>query len=274
MAAAVGRLLRASVAGHVSAISRGISATAVLRPVASRRTHLTNVQWSGSALSKFTFSTSSSYHAPAVTQHAPYFKGAAVVNGEFKELNLDDFKGKYLVLFFYPLDFTFVCPTEIIAFSDKANEFHDVNCEVVAVSVDSHFTHLAWINTPRKNGGLGHMNIALLSDLTKQISRDYGVLLEGAGLALRGLFIIDPNGVIKHLSVNDLPVGRSVEETLRLVKAFQFVETHGEVCPANWTPDSPTVGSFPKSNRIQHRVPGPLCLKGISIRGSLSGDQG
>ncbi|KAM4839478.1 thioredoxin-dependent peroxide reductase, mitochondrial [Urocitellus parryii] len=249
MAAAVGRLLRASVAGHVSAISRSISATAVLRPVSSRRTHLTNVQWSGSALSKFTFSTSSSYHAPAVTQHAPYFKGTAVVNGEFKELNLDDFKGKYLVLFFYPLDFTFVCPTEIIAFSDKANEFHDVNCEVVAVSVDSHFTHLAWINTPRKNGGLGHMNIALLSDLTKQISRDYGVLLEGAGLALRGLFIIDPNGVIKHLSVNDLPVGRSVEETLRLVKAFQFVETHGEVCPANWTPDSPTIKPSPAASK-------------------------
>uniref|UniRef100_A0A8D0KRQ3 Thioredoxin-dependent peroxide reductase, mitochondrial n=1 Tax=Strix occidentalis caurina TaxID=311401 RepID=A0A8D0KRQ3_STROC len=165
----------------------------------------------------------------------------AVVNGEFKELSLDDFKGKYLVLFFYPLDFTFVCPTEIVAFSNKANEFHDVNCDVVAVSVDSHFCHLAWINTPRKSGGLGKMNIPVLSDLTKQISRDYGVLLEGPGIALRGLFIIDPNGIIKHLSINDLPVGRSVEETLRLVKAFQYVETHGEVCPANWTPDSPTV---------------------------------
>nr|XP_012598665.1 thioredoxin-dependent peroxide reductase, mitochondrial-like [Microcebus murinus] len=141
------------------------------------------------------------------------------------------------------------CSTEIVAFSDKANEFRDVNCEVVAVSVDSHFSHLAWINTPRKNGGLGHMNIALLSDLTKQISRDYGVLLEGPGLALRGLFIIDPNGVIKHLSVNDLPVGRSVEETLRLVKAFQFVEIHGEVCPANWTPDSPTIKPNPTASK-------------------------
>uniref|UniRef100_A0A8D2K1W3 Thioredoxin-dependent peroxide reductase, mitochondrial n=1 Tax=Theropithecus gelada TaxID=9565 RepID=A0A8D2K1W3_THEGE len=172
-------------------------------------------------------------------KHAPYFNGTAVVNGEFKDLSLDDFKGKYLVLFFYPLDFTFVCPTEIVAFSDKANEFHDVNCEVVAVS----------INTPRKNGGLGHMNIALLSDLTKQISRDYGVLLEGPGLALRRLFIIDPNGVIKHLSVNDLPVGRSVEETLRLVKAFQYVETHGEVCPADWTPDSPTIKPNPAASK-------------------------
>ncbi|ELR51278.1 PREDICTED: thioredoxin-dependent peroxide reductase, mitochondrial [Bison bison bison] len=249
MAAAAGRLFRASLIRHVSAIPWGISASAALRPAASRRMCLTNALWSGSDQAKFAFSTSSSYHAPAVTQHAPYFKGTAVVSGEFKEISLDDFKGKYLVLFFYPLDFTFVCPTEIIAFSDKASEFHDVNCEVVAVSVDSHFSHLAWINTPRKNGGLGHMNIALLSDLTKQISRDYGVLLEGPGLALRGLFIIDPNGVIKHLSVNDLPVGRSVEETLRLVKAFQFVEAHGEVCPANWTPESPTIKPHPTASR-------------------------
>lgn len=124
-----------------------------------------------------------------------------------------------------------------------------MNCDVVAASVDSHFTHLAWISTLQKNHSLGHMNIALLSDLTKQISRDYGVLLEGPGIALRGLFIIDPNGVIKHLSVNDLPVGRSVEETLRLVKAFQFVETHGEVCPANWTPDSPTIKPHPTASK-------------------------
>ncbi|XP_018431058.1 PREDICTED: thioredoxin-dependent peroxide reductase, mitochondrial-like [Nanorana parkeri] len=144
---------------------------------------------------------------------------------------------------------TFVCPTEIVAFSDKANEFRDVNCEVVAVSVDSHFCHLAWTNTPRKTGGLGHMNIPLLSDLTKQISRDYGVLLETPGIALRGLFIIDPNGIVRHMSVNDLPVGRSVEETLRLVKAFQYVETHGEVCPANWTPHSPTIKPSPEASK-------------------------
>ncbi|XP_006831465.1 PREDICTED: thioredoxin-dependent peroxide reductase, mitochondrial isoform X2 [Chrysochloris asiatica] len=230
MAAAAGRLLLASVARHANAIPQGISASAALRPSAPGRKCLSSVLCSG-------------------YQHAPYFKGTAVVNGEFKELSLDDFKGKYLVLFFYPLDFTFVCPTEIVAFSDKANEFHDVNCEVIAVSVDSHFSHLAWINTPRKDGGLGHMNIPLLSDLTKQISRDYGVLLENPGLALRGLFIIDPNGVIKHLSVNDLPVGRSVEETLRLVKAFQFVEVHGEVCPANWTPDSPTIKPDPTASK-------------------------
>ncbi|XP_074142980.1 thioredoxin-dependent peroxide reductase, mitochondrial isoform X1 [Sminthopsis crassicaudata] len=247
MAASLGRLLRASVARHVNSFPLGISGA--IKPVAARSTFPPTIMPVNATQSKLAFSTSSSTYVPAVTQHAPYFKGTAVVNGEFKEISLDDFKGKYLVLFFYPLDFTFVCPTEIVAFSDKANEFHDVNCELVAVSVDSHFSHLAWINTPRKSGGLGHMNITLLSDLTKQISRDYGVLLEGPGLALRGLFIIDPNGVIKHMSMNDLPVGRSVEETLRLVKAFQFVELHGEVCPANWTPDSPTIKPSPKASK-------------------------
>uniref|UniRef100_A0A3B3C943 Thioredoxin-dependent peroxide reductase, mitochondrial n=1 Tax=Oryzias melastigma TaxID=30732 RepID=A0A3B3C943_ORYME len=192
---------------------------------------------------------------------APAFKATAVHNGEFKDLSLADFKGKYLVLFFYPLDFTFVCPTEIISFSDKANEFHDINCEVVGVSVDSHFTHLAWINTPRKAGGLGNIHIPLLSDLNKQISRDYGVLLEGPGIALRGLFIIDPNGVVRHMSVNDLPVGRCVDETLRLVRAFQFVETHGEVCPASWTPDSPTVISVTSQDFSEQRKP----IKGKSL---------
>ncbi|XP_038614538.1 thioredoxin-dependent peroxide reductase, mitochondrial [Tachyglossus aculeatus] len=242
------RLLRYMMARQPCNFPRAISALrAVTGPPERKRRE--NPVPAGSPLSRLPFSTSSSNYVPAVTQHAPYFKGTAVVDGEFKELTLDDFKGKYLVLFFYPLDFTFVCPTEIIAFSDKANEFHDVNCEVVAVSVDSHFCHLAWINTPRKSGGLGHMNIAVMSDLTKQISRDYGVLLEGPGLALRGLFIIDPNGVIKHLSINDLPVGRSVEETLRLVKAFQYVETHGEVCPANWTPDSPTIKPNPEASK-------------------------
>ncbi|XP_037761793.1 thioredoxin-dependent peroxide reductase, mitochondrial [Chelonia mydas] len=253
MAAALRRLLRPSVARATTPFSRGACAAALRPPVpAAAATAAAGRECTARAelpLPRLHFSTSSSRFVPAVTQHAPYFKGTAVVNGEFKELSLDDFKGKYLVLFFYPLDFTFVCPTEIVAFSDKANEFHDVNCEVVAVSVDSHFCHLAWINTPRKSGGLGHMNIPLLSDLTKQISRDYGVLLEGSGLALRGLFIIDPNGVIKHLSINDLPVGRSVEETLRLVKAFQYVETHGEVCPANWTPESPTIKPSPEASK-------------------------
>lgn len=160
-----------------------------------------------------------------------------MVNQDFKEIQLSDFKGKYLVLFFYPLDFTFVCPTEIIAFSDRIKEFKDLNTEVVGVSVDSHFSHLAWVNTPRKDGGLGKLDYPLLADLTKQISRDYGVLIEDAGISLRGLFIIDPKGVVRQITINDLPVGRSVDETLRLIKAFKFTDEHGEVCPANWDPE-------------------------------------
>ncbi|VDN97608.1 unnamed protein product [Rodentolepis nana] len=176
-----------------------------------------------------------------VTQKAPNFAGTAVVNGQFKEISLHDFIGKYLVLFFYPLDFTFVCPTELIAFSDRIEEFNKINCNVVGVSTDSHFSHLSWINMSRKAGGLGGLNYPLLADYKKEISRDYDVLLEDKGLALRGLFVIDPNGVIRNMTVNDLPVGRSVDETLRLVKAFQFVDQHGEVCPANWTPEKPAM---------------------------------
>jgi len=177
----------------------------------------------------------------AVQKPAPDFKGQAVIDGAFKEIKLSDFNGKYLVLFFYPLDFTFVCPTEIIAFSDRADEFKKLNTELVAVSVDSHFSHLAWTQQPRKAGGLGKMNLPILSDLTKSISKDYGVLLDNAGIALRGLFLIDPSGIVRHITVNDLPVGRSVDETLRVIQAFQFVEKHGEVCPANWKPEAPTI---------------------------------
>jgi len=179
--------------------------------------------------------------AAAVTKPAPDFKGTAVVDSKFQEVKLADYSGKYLILFFYPLDFTFVCPTEIIAFSDRADEFKKLGCEMLAVSVDSHFSHLAWINTPRKSGGLGEMKIPILADLTKKISQDYGVLLEEAGIALRGLFLIDPKGVLRHITVNDLPVGRSVDEALRLLKAFQFVEKNGEVCPANWQEGKPTI---------------------------------
>jgi len=179
--------------------------------------------------------------AASVQQPAPAFKAQAVVNGQFKEVKLSDYSGKYVVLFFYPLDFTFVCPTEIIAFSDRIEEFKKLNTEVIGVSVDSHFSHLAWINQPRKTGGLGGLNYPLVADLTKQISRDYGVLLENAGIALRGLFIIDPKGVVRQVTINDLPVGRSVDETLRLVQAFQFTDKHGEVCPANWKEGSATI---------------------------------
>ncbi|XP_016161458.1 PREDICTED: peroxiredoxin-4 [Ficedula albicollis] len=177
----------------------------------------------------------------SVSKPAPYWEGTAVINGEFKELKLTDYEGKYLVFFFYPLDFTFVCPTEIIAFSDRIEEFRAINTEVVACSVDSKFTHLAWINTPRKQGGLGPMKIPLLSDLTHQISKDYGVYLEDQGHTLRGLFIIDNKRILRQITMNDLPVGRSVDETLRLVQAFQYTDKHGEVCPAGWKPGSETI---------------------------------
>ncbi|TGZ60943.1 hypothetical protein CRM22_008251 [Opisthorchis felineus] len=180
-------------------------------------------------------------YAVQVQKPAPDFSGIAVSNGEFKEIKLKDFLGKYLVLFFYPLDFTFVCPTELIAFSDKVDEFSKINTAVVGVSTDSHFSHLAWINTPRKEGGLGGLRYPLLADFKKSISRDYGVLQEEMGVALRGLFIINPEGIVRQVTINDLPVGRSIDEVLRLVKAFQFVDKHGEVCPANWSPDSPTI---------------------------------
>lgn len=177
-----------------------------------------------------------------VTQPAPEFEAQAVTpDGEFKPVKLSDYADKYLVLFFYPLDFTFVCPTEIIAFSDRVQEFNAINCEVLACSVDSHFSHLAWTQLPRKKGGLGKMNIPILADLSKRISKDYGVLLKDVGISLRGLFIIDPKGIIRQITINDLPVGRSVDETLRLIQAFQFVDEHGEVCPAGWSPGADTI---------------------------------
>ncbi|XP_054977016.1 peroxiredoxin-4 [Sorex araneus] len=176
-----------------------------------------------------------------ISKPAPSWEGTAVINGEFKELKLTDYRGKYLVFFFYPLDFTFVCPTEIIAFSDRIEEFRSINTEVVACSVDSQFTHLAWINTPRKQGGLGPIKIPLLSDLTHQIAKDYGVYLEDSGHTLRGLFIVDDKGILRQITLNDLPVGRSVDETLRLVQAFQYTDKHGEVCPAGWKPGSETI---------------------------------
>nr|AHF48620.1 thioredoxin peroxidase [Spodoptera litura]AHF48621.1 thioredoxin peroxidase [Spodoptera litura] len=176
-----------------------------------------------------------------LTKPAPQFKTTAVVNGEFKDIALSDYKGKYVVLFFYPLDFTFVCPTEIIAFFERADDFRKIGCEVIGASTDSHFTHLAWINTPRKQGGLGPMNIPLISDKSHRIARDYGVLNEETAIPFRGLFVIDDKQSLRQITVNDLPVGRSVEETLRLVQAFQYTDKHGEVCPANWQPGSKAI---------------------------------
>ena len=169
-----------------------------------------------------------------VTQKAPEFSAQAVMpDGQFKTVSLSDYEGKYVVLFFWPLDFTFVCPTEIIAFSDRAKEFADLGVEILGVSIDSQFTHLAWTQTPRNKGGIGPTEYPLIADLNKQISRDYDVLLDG-GIALRGLFLIDKEGVVRHQVVNDLPLGRSVDEALRMVKALQHFEQNGEVCTANW----------------------------------------
>ena len=168
-----------------------------------------------------------------VSAPAPDFSGDAYLNGEFKKVSLSDFKGKKVVLFFYPLDFTFVCPTEIVAFTDKIEEFRKRNTEVIGVSVDSKFTHKAWAETERKDGGIKGVNYPLLSDINKNIAASYGVLLPD-GIALRGLFIINKDGVLKHATINHLDLGRNVDEVLRLLDAIDFSEQHGEVCPANW----------------------------------------
>ena len=169
-----------------------------------------------------------------VTKEAPEFAAQAVMpDNSFAELKLSSYRGKYVVLFFYPLDFTFVCPSEIVAFDAALATFEKKNAQVIGVSVDSHFTHLAWKGTPRNQGGIGPIKYPLVADLTKQIARDYGVLLDG-GIALRGLFLIDKAGVVRHALINDLPLGRSVDEALRVLDALQFHEQHGDVCPANW----------------------------------------
>lgn len=170
-----------------------------------------------------------------VTKEAPDFTAQAVLpDNSFAELTLSKYRGKYVVLFFYPLDFTFVCPSEILAFDKRVGDFKAKNCEVIGVSVDSRFTHLAWKNTSVENGGIGNVQYPLVEDLDKSIARSYGILLNES-VALRGLFLIDTKGVIRHSVINDLPLGRSVGEALRMLDALQFVETHGgEVCPANW----------------------------------------
>ena len=169
-----------------------------------------------------------------VTKAAPDFKAQAVMpDNTFKEVSMSDYKGKYVVLFFYPLDFTFVCPSEIIAFDHRLNDFKAKGVEVLAVSVDSHFSHLAWKNTPINKGGIGQVQFPMIADITKSISTDYDVLFDGA-VALRGSFLIDKEGTVRHQVINDLPLGRNIDEMLRMVDALQFTEEHGEVCPAGW----------------------------------------
>jgi peroxiredoxin 2/4 len=170
-----------------------------------------------------------------VGKQAPEFKTKAVINNTIvNDFSLFHLRGKNVVLFFYPLDFTFVCPTELHAFQDRLSEFEKRNTQVVGCSVDSCYTHLAWLNTPKSKGGIEGVTYPLLADLNKTIARDYDVLIAQEGIALRGLFLIDTNGTVRHQVVNDLPLGRSVDEALRMLDALLFFESHGEVCPANW----------------------------------------
>ncbi len=170
-----------------------------------------------------------------VGKPAPDFVATAVQKDQIIEnFKLSDFKGQYIVLFFYPLDFTFVCPTELHAFSERLTDFEGRNTKVIGVSIDSHFSHLAWLNTPKNKGGIQGVGYPIVSDLNKTISNDYDVLVEGAGIAYRGLFLLDKDHVVRHQVVNDLPLGRNVSETIRMIDALQFTEKHGEVCPANW----------------------------------------
>ena len=176
----------------------------------------------------------------------PHFTATAVLNEETMTVNSEEYKGKYKILVFYPFDFTYVCPTELIAFSDSMDKFKQLDTEVFGISTDSHFTHLAWLKMDRKQGGVGKLAYPLISDFSKDISRSYGFLVEDKddelyGASLRGLVIIDRDDVVRHVQINDAPVGRSVEEIVRLIEAFQYTDKNGVVCPANWRPGSSTI---------------------------------
>jgi len=172
--------------------------------------------------------------AVLVARKAPEWTAEAVVNGDFKTISLSDYRGKYVLLFSYPMDFTFVCPTEIHSFQEKLEAFKRLNTEVLGFSVDSKHTHLAWLNTPKSEGGIEGVQYPLVSDISKTISRDYDVLDPAGEVTLRGSFLIDKEGIVRHQTVNDDPLGRNIDEYLRIIEAQQFVEEHGEVCPANW----------------------------------------
>ena len=180
-----------------------------------------------------------------VGQQAPEFQLEGFFRGAFSNYKLSDYRGRWVILLFYPLDFTFVCPTEVLSFSNAADELHELNCEVFGISVDSQYVHKAWVDTKREDGGLGgSLKYPLLSDINKRAARDYGILLEDQGVALRGLFLVDPNGIVMHSTINNLSVGRSVGEAKRVLKAFQFVTTHdGLVCPADWEEGKDTMAA-------------------------------
>ncbi|GAB4823815.1 hypothetical protein N2152v2_010861 [Parachlorella kessleri] len=234
-------------------------ASSVCMPVAAaslRSTQAARVAFKGQPLkavplraARKQISTLCKAAAPLVGSTAPDFSATAVFDQEFIDVKLSQYRGKYVVLFFYPLDFTFVCPTEITAFSDRHDEFKAVDTEVLGVSVDSQFSHLAWIQTDRKEGGVGDLKYPLVADLKKEISEAFGVLSPD-GIALRGLFIIDKEGVVQHATVNNLAFGRSVEETLRTLQAIQYVQANpDEVCPAGWKPGSKTMKPDPKGSK-------------------------
>lgn len=189
-----------------------------------------------------------------VGKQAPNFQATAVFNTEFKEIKSSDYLGKYIVLFFYPLDFTFVCPTELHAFQEKLLAFQQLGAEVLGCSIDSQFVHRAWLSTPKENSGIQGIEYGLIADIGGKIAKDYDVLSEG-NIAYRGLFLIDQKGVVRHQLVNDLPLGRNVDEVLRTLEALQHVESSGEVCPANWnrqkaaiSPTLESVASYLKDN--------------------------
>jgi len=193
-----------------------------------------------------------------VRDKAPDFKAQAVVGEEFREVTLSEFTkaGKWVVLFFYPFDFTFVCPTEILSYSNKAAEFESKNTQVLGVSCDSHHVHLAWTRTPQEDGGLGKsVNYPLVADVTKELTKSYGVLTNDTsvgynGVPLRATFIIDPSGTVRSLSVNDEQVGRNIEETMRLLDGFQYADSHpGEGCPANWQSGKKTIQASPDGSK-------------------------
>jgi len=186
-----------------------------------------------------------------VGRQAPEFAVQGYHNGEFKQYKLSDYKGKWVFLLFYPLDFTFVCPTEVLKFHDMAGKFSEKNCQILGVSVDSHFSHKAWVETKKDEGGLGgKLAYPLLADINKTMARNYDVLIDEAGVALRGLFLIDPDGVVRHATINHLPVGRSAREAMRVLTGFQFVREHGDqVCPADWEEGQETMSANPQGMR-------------------------
>ncbi|KAI0292354.1 peroxiredoxin [Multifurca ochricompacta] len=184
--------------------------------------------------------------SPTIQSPAPAFTVTALVDNAFTDVSLSDYLGQWVILMFYPLDFTFVCPTEILAFNDALPEFARLNTRVLAISTDSEYSHYAWSQQARSAGGLGpNLRIPLLADRNMRVARDYGCLIEDKGITFRGSYLIDPEGVLRQITINDLPVGRSVDEALRLIQAFQFTDKYGEVCPANWKEGAKTIRADP-----------------------------